>query len=256
MKSKLLFLLLAVVALTNFQCGEDPKEAPFTLTFKAVFNGQPLVTATEYEYTPGKKIIFTRYNHFVSNVELIRENGQAVRLTDVQYFRLDSPNDAQAQAGKTLTINGIPVGTYKGLRLGWGVSPEQNSINPNTLPDTHPLAVNGRNEFWTGWQSYIFMKIEGLADQNGDNKVDGFDSPGLVLHCGSDAVFRTVEFTQLITVGADGGALEITSDLAKFLMKDGLPLDLKTHFATSDDPSNVVEATILMDNASSAISIK
>lgn len=256
MKSKLFFLLLAAVVFGNFQCGEDPAEASFVLTFKANFNGQPLVTAKQYEYTPGKKIFFTLFDHFVSNVELIRENGQTVRLTDVQFFKLDSPTDALATAGKTLTINGIPVGTYKGMRMGWGVSPEQNSINPNTLPDSHPLCVNGRNEFWSGWQSYIFMKIEGFVDQNEDGQVDGTDSPGLVFHCGSDAVYRELEFLQPITISPEGGAVEITSDLAKILQKDGQPLDLKTHYATSDNPANVVEATILMNNISSAVSIK
>lgn len=234
--------------------GGDKKTAPISINFKATYGDAPFVSFKNYEYLDGKKVFFNLFQYFISNVELVRADGSTEKLTDVEYVNLAFDNDGAASAGKTITFNNIEEGVYTGLRLGIGVPENVNNKNPNSLPASSPLTVNGGNEFWSGWKSYIFLKIEGRYDADGDNNV--FEK-SLEYHCGSNAVYRNLTFTKPITVAAAGSTeLFLSADIAKLLRDNGQKLDLVTFSRTSDDANDIVVATKVMNNVSTAFEIK
>jgi hypothetical protein len=257
MKNKVFSLILLAFLAFNFSnCkGKDPMEvvatkADVNLTFKATFNDQPFEANKKYVYKDGKKAYFSLYQFFVSDVELVKADGSATPIIDVDFVNLTFSNLAEAEKGQTIVANNVPTGEYTGVRFGVGVSPDLNSKNPNSLPNTNPLTVNSGGEFWVGWQSYIFMKIEGRFDENGDDSI--YEVPFLY-HCGSNAVYRTVTFPQPISIKATGtNNISFSSDIAKILLENNQPFDIKLSPFTSDDPSDVIVATKLVSNFQSA----
>ena len=60
-------------------------------------------------------------------------------------------------------------------------------------------------EYWAAWNSYVFTKIEGKGDNNGDGT---FDDPQIALHLGSNEALRTPQFDKNIHVH-EGMATEL-----------------------------------------------
>ena len=58
---------------------------------------------------------------------------------------------------------------------------------PADHPSGNPLANSG--EYWLAWNSYIFFKIEGYIDLDGDDEPE----TGVALHLGSDEVMRAFD---------------------------------------------------------------
>ncbi len=253
----LLAILFGGLACSGCKDGGDPTSvAPVNVVFKATFGDQPLVILKKYDYLSGKQALFNRFQFFVGDVELLKANGTTQKLVDIGFVDLNLTDETAAAAGRTLTFADIPVGEYTGIRFGVGVPAAMNNVNPNTLPETDPRCVNGRGEFWSGWQSYIFMKIEGQYDANGDG---GAFETSLTYHCGSDAVYRTVTLPVTIDVENHAGHdhhVPVTVDVQKILMEAGQPLDLVLNPRTSDSTGDVVVATKLVDNFSNAFQAK
>lgn len=221
-----------------------------TITFKAVYDGQPLVKYKIYNYD-SYSVDFTRFNAFMANIYLLDGNKE-VRLSDIEWvdFTPDlAPTDTAVEV--PITFKNVPIGTYTGIRLGYGVPPALNAKQPKDFAFTHPLSRE--NEYWLGWDSYIFNKIEGRVDLNNNAVFDG----GLIYHCGSDAVYREYAFDMPIKVepGADGLVVEF--DLKKLFVIHGTWLDLTIPYnhITSNDFNDVVIATILMDNFGNATTV-
>lgn len=258
---KLVFPILFAAVFIGLACSgckdhnHESEVGAINVVFKATYKDQPFVANKKYDYVAGKQVFFNLFQYFISDVELLKADGTTHKLTDIDYVNLSFNSETEATSGKKFTFENVPHGEYTGIRLGIGVSPDLNSQNPNQLPDTSPLTVNGRGEFWVGWASYIFMKIEGKYDADGDGA--NFENP-LLYHCGSDAVYRTITLLDSdLHVGAGHvSSLNLTTDIAKLLRENGQPLDLVGSPATSDDPSNVVVATKLMDNLPEAVKIQ
>lgn len=221
-----------------------------TITFKAVYDGQPLEKYKTYPYD-NYEVDFIRFNAFMANIVLLDGNKE-VRLSDIEW--VDFTPDL-APTNKALdvpiTFKNVPGGNYTGIRLGYGVPPALNAKQPKDFAFTHPLSRE--NEYWLGWGSYIFNKIEGRVDLNSNGVFDG----GLIYHCGSDAVYREYTFDLPIKVEPGAAGLVVEFDLKKLFVINGTWLDLKIPYnhITSNDFNDVVIATILMDNFGNATSV-
>lgn len=237
--------LLAALFFAGCDGTTDPALPPasdFTLTFKAFYDGQPLEKYKNYDYATWK-VQFSRFNTFLSDITLLKGN-EAYKLSDIEWvdFTPDSaPNDLAVDV--PIKFTGVPDGDYTGIRIGYGVSPDLNAKQPGDFSSTHPLSRE--NEYWLGWASYIFNKIEGKADLNNS----GAFGTSLVYHCGSDEVYRTYTFNTPIRV-EEGAAAAVEFDLKKLFTINGAWFDMtipENQF-TSNDIGNVIVATVLMDN--------
>lgn len=245
---KNLFLIgLSAAALSLAGCmgtpdPDLPPSSDLTITFKALYDGQPLEKYRSYDYDT-YKVHFSRFNTFLSDITLLKGN-EAFKVSDIEWvdFTPDvAPNNLAVQV--PVKFKNVPDGDYTGIRVGYGVSPDLNAKQPGDFSSTHPLSRE--NEYWLGWGSYIFNKVEGKADL--DNS--GAFGTSLVYHCGSDAVYRTYTFNTPIRV-EQGAVATVEFDLKKLFTINGNWFDMKipANQLTSNDVGNVVVATILMDN--------
>jgi hypothetical protein len=246
-------LVFAAMLLTSCDpksCDCDQPESALTLTFKATYGGAPLVKNQLYDYDDFK-IQFTRFNAYVSNITLVDERNTDVQVSDIQWvdFTPDfAPNNNAVDV--TVKIN-VPQGKYKAIKLGYGVPESLNAKRPSDFAAGHPLTLE--NEYWSGWRSYIFNKIEGEADSDNNGINDLF----LSYHSGSDEVFRTYEFNHDLDMSADN-SMTVEFDLKNVFFADGAWFDMAApnNQATSNDINDVRVATILMNNFDNATTIK
>lgn len=167
------------------------------LNIKLKYDGDPLTLFESYTYPGGGDIDFTRCSFYISNMKL-----DDTMINEVEFHNLSNAhatNDLSME-GYTSTIDIVPVGTYGSLSFDLGVVPELNKKDPGEFPSGHPLAKPAEN--WFSWQSYIFLKIEGNIDLDGD----GTNETGVALHLGSDEALRSFSFEYPIEVVKDGNA--------------------------------------------------
>jgi hypothetical protein len=248
MKNYTLLLLLFVAA---FFSGCEGKEEPvltdnFTLTFRALYDGQPLEKYKNYPYAD-KTVQFDRFNIFLSDIVLLK-GATEVKLSDIEWvdFTPDlAPDNKAVDVSFKYTV---PNGHYTGIKIGYGVKPDLNAKKPADFAVDHPLYLE--NEYWSGWKSYIFAKVQGEVDLDGNDTTE----TNIFYHCGSDAVYNTGSVTQGFHVAGDE-SLVVEFDLKKLFTFDGQLLDLSvpSNQTTSHSASNIALGQKMMNNFKNAV---
>jgi hypothetical protein len=251
-------ILIALVALfTVISCKKEddpivpvvPATAELTITFKALYDGLPLQTNKSYDYDT-YKVQFSQFNTYLSDIKLL--NGTTETLLAESAFINFTPSAAADDKSVEVTLKvTVPTGDYTGIKMGYGVKPSLNAKRPSDFPAGHPLAQEV--EYWPGWKSYIFNKIEGQGDSNNDQVDDIF----MIFHCGSDKVYREASFAQNMSIKGNAN-LSVEFDLKKVFYADNAWWDLtqdKNAF-TSNLATDTRVAAVLMDNFDNATTIK
>lgn len=249
---KMIFYFLALGLIPMLSgCDKDTK-GDLDLVFKARFGEEPLLMLEKYDYFNESKILFQRFNFYVANAVLTSEDGEEVELFEIDYVNFDDFDTMEeADAGFTITTEGIPAERYTSLELGLGVPPELNATKESDYQDTHPLGK--ASHYWSAWGSYIFTMINGKIDTN----LDGLhDDAGILYHTGSDVVYRTVTLPVDVTVAEESnGVITLDLDLSA-LLKDGA--DYIDPIANPDTHNieNLETATKVMDNFKNTLTTK
>lgn len=205
-----------------FACSQDDGEGAVELNFKLMYDGSPLVAGEEYMYPLGFPFIVTKYSMFlselnISNSESSIDLSQAVFL-DLAGNQFDMEN---AQKGSSVRFDNIPAGNYSMLNISIGLPETLNGTNPSNYTVDSPLSNTG--EYWEGWESYIFHKLEGRMDADNDGELES----GIALHIGSNDAYRTKQVNRDIRVTNDETAVvEIAIDLKDILEVNGAAFDL------------------------------
>lgn len=195
MRNYIFFALMLATALFS-GCKKDNPTTQYTLEFRAEFDGTQLDLAKTYKLNQ-IDVQFTRFNLFLCDLTLVKEDGTEHLLSEVEFINFTPDND-QTSILEPIKVKFVaPSGNYKSLKIGYGLNNKLNAKSPNEYSVSHPLA-KAESEFWDGWQSYIFMKIEGRGQTNPDPDPE----VSMVYHCGSDAVYRTG--TKQIALNLDG----------------------------------------------------
>lgn len=234
-------------------CEKDPttnaiETASLEFAFTANYDGTPLVI-NEKEYTyNGKPIRFSKVNFYLSNIIL-----GGTELSDIMYIDLSKTHTSEegAKEGTVLNFSKIPVDNYSSMAFGIGVMADLNRTTPGDYSTSHPLGSDNSGEYWEAWNSYIFVKIEGQYDVDGD----GFDGEDVAFayHVGQDDLYKklSADFETPITLDANTPTnLELRLDIMKLFEQDnGELLPLEAH-----DPNNQMETMhLIMDNFSNAL---
>jgi len=199
-------------------------------------------------------IRFTRINFYISNLVIVNDDGET-DLTEIQFIDLTQThrNPIDSEIGTVMSFSNVPVGSYNQLKFGVGVPVDLNKTNPSDYSTTHPLGADNSGEYWEAWDSYIFAKIEGQFDVNGD----GFDADDInfAYHTGGRPdLFAPIELdNNLVLSGGETTDLIFELDVAQ-LFKQGLgdPLILSAH-----DPSRQIpEMLVIMGNFQRALQLK
>jgi len=218
------------------------------VSFTANYDGDPLVmNENVYDYN-GNSIRFSKVNFYLSNITL-----GGVELSDITYVDLTKThvNEGAAKEGTALSFSKIPVDDYKTIAFGIGVSADLNRTKPGDYSTSHPLGSDNSGEYWEAWDSYIFVKIEGQYDADGD----GFDGEDVsfAYHVGQDEFYKklSADFESPIALqaGVDTN-IEFRIDIKKLFTKaDNELMTLSAH-----DPNNQMETMqLIMDNFTKAL---
>jgi hypothetical protein len=252
-----LFLFVSLIATSFIACkdhnheepGPDSPKTDFNITFNAQYDGVRMVKNQDVVYN-NYPLELTRFTLFLSDVTLL--NGTSDQVLAESVYLDFTPDTSSSDVSSILkyTFKNVPEGEYTGIKIGYGVKPADNAKNPADFPPSSPLYND--NEYWLGWKSYIFSKIEGQGDQDNNGQFDHF----LVYHCGGDGVYKTFTFNEPVHVHAGEPGLNVTFDLKKlFIMDDGRFYNLVTNPATSNKKDSLRVANDIMSKFGNATRI-
>lgn len=254
---KILTLCSLFVLVLALSCGKENTDpigtASVNLSFKATYDGETLVLNQQtYDYL-GKPVRFSKINFYLSDL-IVSNNDGDTELTEIQFINLTETHNSieSAENGTRLGFSRVPAGVYNKLKFGIGVPADLNRTTPADYSNSHPLGLDNGGEYWEAWDSYIFAKVEGQYDIDGD----GFDGDDIsfAYHAGMDNVYQRLELDNQrnLTVGETVN-FDFELDIKELLtLPRGDLLELEAH-----DPNNQIEEMIvIMSNFKTALKLR
>ena len=243
---KQLGLFLIVITILLSACNEEnaTEAGNIAINFKLKYDGAPLVMFDRYEYPNGMEFFFTRFNFYLSNLNISTATGEQILIKDIEFLNLTDAHDtaANAEQGMVLELEKVPLGTYNNLQFDIGVPTDLNGQRPRDYPNDHPLAATG--EYWDGWKSYIFSKTEGKLDTDGDGQAE----LGLAYHIGGDETLRNITLDKAFLI-EDGQTTTVVINIEmKRMFDDGNTIYDPLQTAQIHSLTQLDEANILADN--------
>ena len=254
-KLAIIILAAAAIILSLGSCQDDNKgeqKSEVTLVFRSTFGGQPLVMYDPaYQYVEGMRMKAQLFQFYLSDIELVAANGEKTKLSDIELINFgDDNNSQQASEGYVLRFKDVPGGQYDRIQFGLGVSPDLNATQPGNYAPTHPLADN----YWSWALGYVFSKIEGNADNNGD----GVFNDKLTYHTGADALYQVLSYEGPFMVPVDGSGyqIEFGVDLKDVLVRGDRFVDFRIAEDTQDHTNDPELYNFLWNNLAQAIQVR
>lgn len=206
-----------------FGCGSDePKEETLSINFKLTYDNDPLVMFQQYDYPQGNKIYFSRVSFYMSNVTLINDDtpdGSQFLLSSNDYIDLTNSHITTELAEEGMTVGyGLTTENIDQIFFNIGLNSIDNATVPTDHTSDNDLSLSG--EYWPGWESYIFAKIEGMIDLDGDGELE----QPVALHLGTDDAKREL-LTAMLNNEKD---LEFIIDIEKVFNQNGQIYDIAT----------------------------
>ena len=248
-----ILLAIAVISL-NANCKKTVTPTPtpidpsyFVMNFKATYANKPLVINQIYDYN-GKKVRFTRLQFFIAYDLGLFDSPVSVNdnLPNTTLVKLTNLTDSISAAEGITTELALVPKNWSSLNFAIGVPKVANAKLPKDFVFPDPL-TDGSN-FWDAWQSYIFSKLEGLMDKDGD----GVFETGITLHTGGNEAFTPLKFTKNYTV-ANGTKTIINFELNVNELVKGI--DLAT-VNSSHQVGDAATMKIIMGNFPTALTLK
>lgn len=244
-----ILILLSLLSFTFVSCKKDDDdhqhtiEQNLTLHIHNTAGTSEISYNTEYTNLAGRKLTFTDFRYYISNIVLIKSDGTELPISGKVF--LVSPLTKNYSLGK------VPVGSYKGFRFIFGLDSLTNHADPGTYPADHPLAYQSNSIHWSWNSGYIFMKMEGKVDTT--LAANGIPDKEYYYHIGTDMLRRTIDFSNKpfsVTSGSDKEIL-ITCNALKILEN----VDMRTENA-SHTMGTMPLATKIANNWLNAFSVE
>lgn len=210
-----LFLLFMALASAGFS-----QTNQIVVSFDHKVGADPLeINQTVFSIWNNKKVILSRAEFYISEVEIQHPDGTMMPLTD-QYLLVNA-NTPTAQ----FNLGSWPVDAAHGVTLHIGVPQAVNHLDPASYPTGHPLAPQNPTMHW-GWSAgYRFMAIEGKVDNNGD----GVPETNFEFHNLFDELYRTIELTAVKEANNGVLHLEFVLDYAQLFKNMSMSGTLVNH---------------------------
>ncbi len=245
MKKLLPILLALIIISSSSKCKDDTVvvdkgNGTVEMNFKAKFNELPFSLNKTYDYN-GKKIRFSRFSFFVSNIAASTSAAsttvnKSVTLIDFK----DVLDSVKATKGVTDIVSNVALDNVQTVGFGLGVASDLNKKTPKDYPSTNPLSEP--SAYWTDWNSYIFCKFDGLVDSNND----GVFESGFAIEIGGNDAYRNISFNKTLVTTNQTAAVNFELDINKLFT--GINI---TQFL-GDAPS----MKVIMDNFKTALVLK
>jgi hypothetical protein len=248
----LVYLVLS--SLIFIQCTKEKNEDPalgrtVTLNTRVVYDGLDAVILQAYDYPQGYKIKFNRMDFMIKSPAL---NGSVKKTTkdSVYIMKFTDVNNTLATAQKGIDLQ-FPnaSGNFNSLVFGIGLDAATNAKDPSAFPNSSPLS--DFFYYWEAWKSYIFLKVEGTCDPDGDGNFDQF----FAYHIGSDDLYRVLTKSVSITDDSKDQVIKMTIDLKTLMAANGdfinIPLTPSSH-----SPKDKPLSEKIANNLNAAITIQ
>lgn len=243
MKRTTLFpLLVALVAvMTVFGCKKDEDTVgEVSLEFEYKVGDQAF--AYNQNYTIGGTVVsFETVQFYAGGLELHPETGEH---TAFDQYLLVKPAAGELKLGE------LKKGHYHELNFFVGVEPSINSQTTadfTSRPATDPLSIQSPNMHWSWNSGYIFFRVDGQVDADGD----GTPEKAMQFHIGTDAMLRNQAFDMHDDLDQEDNHVHLKLDVAKLFTG----IDLKTEYLTHTG-DGLPLATKFADNIATALSVE
>ncbi len=259
-------ILLSTFALTILllvSCKPDPvidedKTATVEINFVAEYQNSPLVIFSEdYSYPElGNTFNVKRFQFLITDLALLKDGtGDITELAEVELINLtDKDTEDLARKGTARAYESIPVGQYSGIRFGFGVN---NELNRSETQGDYNAGEPLTQDFWTAWNSYIFSKVEGDFDMNGDGLYNDELDFSYSLHTGTNEGYNVITLNAPITVAVDSdNVIKIVVDFEKMLRDVNNTVYDVIDTPTTHSLNDVDKVLQLLDNTKNAFSIR
>ncbi len=205
------------------------------LEIASIVGDQPLVYDQVYQVN-GMATSFSTAQFYLSQVQI----GDHGDMESLDTYLLISPEKDHYEVGE------IKAGHKHSLHFGVGVDSASNFLDPSTYEANHPLAPKSPSMHWSWNSGYIFIRLEGKVDTDGDDVLE----TDFEFHIGTKNLYRTFEYDVHFDADEADSHLEMTVDFAKFFTGIDLKTDRVTH--TMD---NMPLAMTVVNNLSTVFSV-
>jgi len=189
----------------------------------------------------GLDVRFDEIRFYMTELELtINDKAQAF---DNAFIVTETTGDQEA--GKAI------AGQLTKVAFNIGVPSDLNSADPALLPADNPLSADSPFvQHWNWTAGYIFLKLEGVVDVNGDGTFDT-DTEALSVHGGFNDNLQRIELDTDQTIDKENFEMHLEFDVAKFFENYDLPNNL---FSRPDN--NPEAAAAVLNNVEDAFNFE
>ncbi len=238
------FLLLTIIAFGIFSCEKDGKNSSaLSFHLHTMVGTTPAAYGVTFQTSEGRKFTLSDFRYYISNIELIKNDGDVVSLAGKVLLAGPSQH--------TYEIGDVPTGNYKGFRFVLGLDSITNHKDPTTYESDEPLAIQSPGIHWSWNSGYIFMKMEGQVDTTqAHSGTPNFD---FFYHIGLDQMKRTIDFSTsgFKVTGDNENEIGLEIDFLKIMTSVDMRTESETHTF-----NNLPLATKIADNWQSAFSLE
>jgi hypothetical protein len=165
-KNILSLILLATIALVFSNCKKEEEDLSGTGSISFELENRAgnseLELGKNYVTHRGDTVNFTKFDYFISNFVLIKDDGSEYTVPkDASYFlcKHDQP------ATRTITLDNIPAGNYKAVRFIIGVDSLKSVSDISERTGVLDPSAGASGMYWAWNSGYIFVKVEGTSPQ-------------------------------------------------------------------------------------------
>jgi hypothetical protein len=190
----------------------------------------------------GYKTAFKQFQCYLSQIELTRPDQTVLSASSL--YPLLKENQTFFPLGD------VYVETFDKISFNIGVDPSANANIFSFLNDPlHPLTLQSPDTMhWNNNDGYIFLKMVGKVDRNGDNIPNEHES--FDLQIGTDQLLRSVDLAINKSVELELDTIKLRLDVNKLLLN----VDLQTEQSTMTI-DNLPLATKIADNIAAAVAV-
>jgi len=256
------YLLLSISSLTFISCSSDEDNAVannVTLEFNNTFKNTTIVlgnaastSATTNTSAAGQVHHFSELKYVISNIRLVKDNGDEVPYNVNDLDKGATVIDQSKTASLSYVLSNVPAASYKQIKFGLGIKPEQNTLDQVRFPNFYAAAgANDTAMMWEWGSGYRFTKVEGFYDT--DNKT-------MSIHTGSTVKGDAPNYTQGVNayrdvtlnltvnavVGSKAPKIKIQADFDKMLSGKTNTITLSTGTGNNDNATPNVHTAAQM----------
>jgi hypothetical protein len=217
---KLLKFFIPFLLIAFASCSDDDKVGNLDVNFQATYDGEELLMQTDYQYPSGGIVKFTRLSYYVDDFKLdMADKNLSGGI--IKYFDFsDRSLSTDPIVTKGYTFENLEEGLYNDLSFDIGVNAADNAKTPADFDPSNPLSNSA--EYWGGWKSYVFAKIEGVYTLANEEPIL------FSLHLGADEALMKYNIPLIMNVKEGNNKVNVTLDVKKVFGTDVI-YDLKAN---------------------------